>query len=321
MSSLNPEHDRIAPNPTILEPILVERVWGVRSLAPWHEAGTDAPLNKPIGEIWLTADSCVATSGPGKGRTLRELTNADPEAFGDPGKQGFPLLIKLLFPREKLSVQVHPNDLQANKLGMPRGKTECWYVLDAEAGATVAVGFNDPLTTEQIAASIRDGSIESKLRMIPVQIGDMIYVDAGTVHAIGPGMVVLETQQYSDTTYRLWDYGRPRELHVDEGMAVTRSATEAGPVLPQQMDGFSRLVSSPYFAVDRFALDGVENVRLRDTDKLQILVALSDGCSLVLDGDHMFDLPRGKAALLPASGAWYALHSGGHAEVVRILQP
>ena len=322
MSSLNPEHDPIAPEPIVLKPLFVERVWGARSLEPWYvNDDIVGPLPKPIGEVWLTADTCLATSGDGRGKTLRELTAGEPERFGDPQNQGFPLLIKLLFPREKLSVQVHPNDAQAQAEGMPRGKTECWYVLDAEPGAQVAVGFNDPMTTDEVAASIKDGSIESKLRMIPVGIGDMILVDAGTVHAIGPGMVVLETQQYSDTTYRLWDYGRPRELHVEQGMAVTRTDTEAGPVLPEKMKEFTRLASSPYFIVDRFELDGIENVRLRDTDKLQILVALGEGCALILDGDHSFDLPRGQAVLLPAFGAWYSLHSGGRAEVVRILQP
>ena len=321
MSNLNPEHDPIAPEPIVLKPILVERIWGARLLEPWYTGDDGKPFNRPIGEIWLTADTCLATSGDGKGSTLGELTAKQPERFGDPSHQGFPLLIKLLFPHEKLSVQVHPNDDQARTLGMPRGKTECWYVLDAEPGATVAVGFKESLTTEQVAASIKDGSIEGKLRMIPVQIGDMISVDAGTVHAIGAGMVVLETQQYSDTTYRLWDYGRPRELHVEAGMAVTRTDSEAGLVSPQQMDGFTRLVSSPYFIVDRFELNGIENIRLRDTDKLQILVALGDGCGLILDGDHRFDLPRGQAVLLPAAGAWYSLHSGGRAEIVRILQP
>ena len=110
--------------PIILEPILVERIWGVTSLEPWH---TDAaPLPKPIGEIWLTAETCVAANGPNTGQSLADLTALAPSDFGDPAAEGFPLLLKLLFPREKLSVQVHPNNQQAQDLGMPRGKTECW---------------------------------------------------------------------------------------------------------------------------------------------------------------------------------------------------
>ena len=304
--------------PIALRPIPVERIWGAHSLAPWYTGPMPA---QPVGEIWLTADTCVAESGPFAGRSLGDLARSAPEAFGDPRREGFPLLLKLLFPREKLSVQVHPNDEQARAQGMPRGKTECWYVLAAEPGAEVAVGFREPMTNEQVAAAIRDGSIESKLRMIPVRIGDTIFVDAGTVHAIGPGMVVLETQQYSDTTYRLWDYGRPRELHVGAGMAVTRTQTAAGAVRPEQRGHYTRLVSCPYFAVDRFSLDGVENVRLDETEQLQIVVALGDGCALVAEGDQTFDLPRAHAVVLPATGARYDLHSRGAAEVVRILQP
>ncbi len=322
MSNLQPAQGSVPPEPIILKPILVERIWGVRSLAPWYkDDSTKEPLEKPIGEIWLTADTCIAMSGHAKGHTLNELTAADPERFGDPRHEGFPLLIKLLFPREKLSVQVHPNDAQARSLGMPRGKTECWYVLAAEPGAAVAVSFKEQLTTNEIAASIKDGSIEAKLRMIPVQAGDMIFVDANTVHAIGPGMVVLETQQYSDTTYRLWDYGRPRELHVEAGMAVTRTDTEAGLVPPAPMDGFTRLVSSNYFFVDRIDLHGEDAKRLDNTNQLQILVALGEGCRLILDEVRSFDLPRAHAVVLPATGSHYALQSQDDAQVIRILQP
>ncbi len=307
--------------PVALEPVLVERIWGVHSLAPWHAANGDGATEKPIGEIWLTAETCRAATGDSAGQTLAKLTSAAPDAFGDPAHHGFPLLIKLLFPREKLSVQVHPDDAQARDLGMPRGKTECWYVLEAEPGAEVAVGFREPLTTDQVAAAISDGSIEEKLRMIPVKKSDMVFVDAGTVHAIGPGMVVLETQQYSDTTYRLWDYGRPRELHVEAGMAVTRTETQAGLVAPVPMDGFTRLVSSPYFFVDRFTLEDNDPQNLGFPDKLQILIALVDGCSLTAAGASTFTLPRGQAVVLPAGTAAYNLAGPGQAEVVRVLQP
>ncbi len=313
-------------DPVVLEPILVERIWGVSSLAPWHRADGEGRTDKPIGEIWLTAESCPAASLDGERRTLAELTESAPEAFGDPGHHGFPLLIKLLFPREKLSVQVHPDDPQAQALGMPRGKTECWYVLSAEPGAQVAVGFREALTKGEIAAAIENGSIESKLRMLDVKAGDMVFVDAGTVHAIGPGMVVLETQQYSDTTYRLWDYGRPRELHVIAGVAVTRTETQAGLVAPVPMAGFTRLVSSAYFFVDRFTPDGGADAPLGGEGKLQILIALTEGCSVVPAGAAPLKLPRGQAVILPAGDRGYSLRgeaSGGElaAEVVRVLQP
>ncbi len=119
------------PEPVVLVPILVERIWGAASLDPWHPGSKN---DLPVGEIWLTAENCVAESGAAEGKTLADLTAATPEAFGDPRREGFPLLVKLLFPREKLSVQVHPDDAQARALGMPRGKTECWYILDAQPG-------------------------------------------------------------------------------------------------------------------------------------------------------------------------------------------
>ncbi len=304
--------------PVTLAPILVERIWGVDSLAPWHSGGANAS----IGEIWLTAETCVAEAGAGKGHTLAELTAAAPVAFGDPRSEGFPLLIKLLFPREKLSVQVHPDDAQAQALGMPRGKTECWYVLEAQPGAEVAVGFREPLSTEQIAASIQDGSIEGKLRMLPVKAGDMVFVDAGTVHAIGPGMVVLETQQYSDTTYRLWDYGRPRELHVEAGMAVTRTDTKAGLVSGEKHSQFTRLVSSEYFRVDRFELAGGTATALGETGRLQILIALSSGCAAVTEEGVAYPLAYGQAVVLPAVDMAYELLSENEtAQVIRVLQP
>ena len=311
----------VSTAPVVLEPILVERIWGVHSLAPWHATTGEKALAKPIGEIWLTAETCQATGGAGQGQTLSALTAASPEAFGDSRRHGFPLLIKLLFPREKLSVQVHPDDKQAQALGMPRGKTECWYVLSAEPGAQVAVGFREPLTTAQVTAAIHDGSLESRLRMIEVKAGDMVFVDAGTVHAIGPGMVVLETQQYSDTTYRLWDYGRPRELHVEAGMAVTRTTSDAGLVQPEQMGGFTRLVSSPYFLVDRFSLTAGGTQPLRGAEKLQILIALGEGCDLIGNDDAPLPLPRGQAVVLPIATREYSLRADNAVEIVRVLQP
>ncbi len=316
-----PSKTQVAPvvaEPVTLSPVLVERIWGVDSLAPWHSGGENAS----IGEIWLTAESCVAESGAAKGHSLAALTAAAPVAFGDSREEGFPLLIKLLFPREKLSVQVHPNDAQAQALGMPRGKTECWYVLEAQPGAEVAVGFRDPLSTAEIAASIGDGSIESKLRMLPVKAGDMVFVDAGTVHAIGPGMVVLETQQYSDTTYRLWDYGRPRELHVDAGMTVTRTDTKAGLVKSEPHGAFTRLVSSEYFRVDRFSLTGGQEVPLNEGGRLQILIALGNGCAVVAEDGTAYPLAYGQAVVLPADETAYDLLCEDETSaVIRILQP
>lgn len=303
--------------PVALEPIFAERVWGVAELpAPYAQP---AP-GHPVGEVWLTAAECRVRSGAHAGRTLAELAQAYPRAFGADDGAGFPLLIKVLLPREKLSVQVHPDDAGARALGEPRGKTECWYVLEAKPGAEMAVGLKPGVNPEQVRAAIADGSMESLMRMVPVKAGDMVFVDAGTVHAIGPGVVVLETQQYSDITYRLFDYGRPRELHVEQGLAATRTETKAGLVAPQAAAGFTRLVRSEYFVVDRIDLHPGEKFELREADKLQILFAREAGCVLST-ADEQIDVPQGFAVVLPSEGREYALRASAAGEVVRIVKP
>ena len=164
----------------------------------------------------------------------------------------FPLLVKLLFPSDKLSVQVHPDDAHAQAMGQPRGKTECWYVLEAEPGATIALGMKTGATAEVVRAAIAAGTMEEWMEWVPVSVGDMVFVDAGTVHAIGPGVVLLETQQTCDITFRMYDYGRPRELHVEQALGVMKMKTAAGKVAPVKMDGFVRLIEQKYFVVDRY---------------------------------------------------------------------
>ncbi len=300
--------------PILLRPIFSERIWGVESLPDWYP---QPAAGKPVGEAWLTAESCVAEGGRFAGESLAELTKMFPEAFAGGEAAQFPLLIKTLFPKEKLSVQVHPNDAQAQLLGEPRGKTECWYVLSAEPGAVIALGYREAISEEEIRAAIADGTLEEKLRYVPVKTGDMVFVDAGTVHAIGPGVVMLETQEYSDITYRLYDYGRPRELHVDAGLAVSRMDTKAGLIAPTVMDRFTRLVRSEYFVVDRFAAVE-EGVALGMERRMQMLFALGDGTS-VESAAGVMPLKPGSIVVLPAEGMAYELR--GEGDVIRIAQP
>jgi mannose-6-phosphate isomerase len=166
-----------------------------------------------------------------------------------------PLLIKVIFAREKLSVQVHPDDRLAQKYGQPRGKTECWYVLAAEAGAEVAAGLKAGVTLDAVKAGIEDGTLEESLKMLSVRAGDMIYVDAGTVHAIWPGSVLLETQQNCDLTYRMYDYGRGRELHIEKSLEATRLKTKAGKVMPRVLEDRTILVEGEYFCVERIPVE------------------------------------------------------------------
>jgi mannose-6-phosphate isomerase len=227
--------------PFRLKPWFSERPWGKRDLRPWF---ADTGTTELVGEAWLTGPQCVVETGPLAGRTLASVAT---ELGGE-----FPLLVKLLFPADKLSVQVHPDDAQAQAFGETRGKTECWYVLEAEPGAAVALGLRAGVDVAAVKAAVADGSMEKLLEWVPVSVGDMLFVDAGTVHAIGPGVVLLETQQTSDVTYRLYDYGRPRELHLEKGLQVIKTKTAAGKVMPRVMGGFTRLIEQKYFVVDRF---------------------------------------------------------------------
>ncbi|HET9856371.1 MAG TPA: type I phosphomannose isomerase catalytic subunit [Chthoniobacterales bacterium] len=206
----------------------MERIWGGRKLAEFF--GKKLPPNKQIGESWEIVDrpeaQSVVSDGPLKGRTLHELWSQHrQEIFGDvPEAPRFPLLIKLLDAREKLSLQVHPPEKIATKLG-GEPKTECWYVASAESDAELFVGFSQPITREQFEKSLRAGSAADHVHTIRVQPGDAMFLPAGRFHAVGAGNVLIEIQQNSDTTYRVFDWNRvdqstakPRQLHVDQAL-------------------------------------------------------------------------------------------------------
>jgi mannose-6-phosphate isomerase len=165
----------------------IEKPWGRTRLPPMFTP----PPGARVGEIWFEAD------------------------------RSLPLLVKYLFTSEKLSVQVHPDDEQARDHGLPRGKAECWYVLDADADAKIGLGLKHPLARAELRSAALDGSIMAAMDWRPVRAGDFLYVPPGTIHAIGEGISLLEVQQNSDVTYRLYDYGRPRELHLEDGVAVS----------------------------------------------------------------------------------------------------
>jgi len=303
--------------PVSLRPLVVERVWGSQTLPAWLPPPAKGSL---IGEAWLTAGECQIESEASLGRPFAELLAHSPGKFSaNSDAPEFPLLIKLLFPNEKLSVQVHPDDALASSLGQSRGKTECWYVLSADPGASVMVGFAEDLSAKQVRDAIAAGTLEQKLRSISVKAGDMVYVPAGTVHAIGPGMMLLEIQQTSDVTYRLFDYGRLRELHVDQGLAAIKSATGAGIVAPQQMEGFTRLIASPYFVIDRFMVS-TERAPLGKPGQMQILLALDAGCFLECSSGTALPLQPGHAVVLSAEPIVYSLRSAFGCSIIRIAE-
>lgn len=231
---------------TRLETIVVEKPWG----------RTDIPTGfgdfggRRIGEIW----------------------------FANPAGDDAPIMVKFLFTSERLSIQVHPDDEAARAAGYARGKEECWLILDAQPGAELGVGLNRPSSREELHAAALDGSIVDMIDWRPSQTGDFVYNRAGTIHAIGGGLTVVEVQQNVDCTYRLYDYGRPRELHLDAGLKVA----EPGPVRDPRdavVDPRANrmLVSGPHFHVAHLAAP-VDQALLEQATGELTFVPLSAGC-------------------------------------------
>jgi len=286
--------------PLLLIPDFRERVWGARDLSPIYNQEAE---KEPIGEVWVTGEDCQVANGPLAGRALRDLAREygrDLVGEAAPQSDRFPLLIKFLFPREKLSVQVHPDDEAARRAGQPCGKTECWYVLAAEPGARIGLGLKPGVTRGVFERAIGETRAEELLNWIDIHAGELIYVAAGTVHAIGPGSVLVETQQNSDTTYRLYDYGRPRELHVQEGLQAMKETTRAGKVAPAKHGGGLRLVASPSFLVERYrASKPLSFAADQGKSSAQIVVA-TEGAGVVEAAGHEVAFTRGEAVVVPA---------------------
>jgi mannose-6-phosphate isomerase len=306
--------------PFRLAPYFRTRIWGFNDLAPWFDYKTKG---EPIGEVWLTGEMCKAAAGPFAGQTLRDITDHHgPELLGSAlGDGEFPLLIKILFPKEKLSVQVHPDDAMAREYGEPRGKTECWYALDAEPGAAVALGIRPGVTAEQIRSAIRNATLEDLLQMIPVHKHDMLFVDAGTVHAMGPGVVVLETQQTSDLTYRMYDYGRPRELHLEKSLEAMRLKTRAGKVEPRPMNGREILIDEKYFEMEHWPLATGEAPRdlAAPTGAVQIFFVAEGSVRIFADGGEPVSVRSRELAVVPAASTGVRFCVDAPSEVIRIL--
>lgn len=232
----------------------------IREVAkPWGKDVLPAPFTAPsgekIGEIWFEPPADLPS-----------------------------VLVKYIFTSEKLSVQVHPSDDQAYDLGeTDRGKEECWLVIDAEPGATLGVGFQKAIGAEAMRPAALDGSIEGLMTWHPVRAGDFFYIPAGTVHAIGAGVSLIEIQQASDITYRLYDYGRPRELHLDRGIAVARGEAH-DPALRKHIPerGTVELAAGRYFTAHR--LDGTPTAELLATYSGPTLVIPREG-SVAVDGE------------------------------------
>jgi mannose-6-phosphate isomerase len=310
--------------PLLMKPYFDPRPWGVRDLAPIYDFHVH-PGEESIGEVWLTWDNCEIANGPLAGLKLGEACKRYGRALvGESARDAdrYPLLIKFLFPQDKLSVQVHPDDETARKQGEPCGKTECWYVMDAQPHAQIALGLKPGTSREQFEQSIHENRAEELLNWIGLDKGDMIFVEAGTIHTLGGGSVILETQQNSDTTFRLYDYGRPRELHIRQGMEAMKETTGASKVPPEPLgEGHERLIGNKHFVVEKFALEQPKTFRSEPGRSAHNLVVL-DGCAAVEVADNEPILvQRGEAAIIPASIAEYTVRPQWAVELLKSEVP
>lgn len=257
----------------------------MRSLAPIFPEKSNLP--DPIGEAWLTGVDCKVLTGPFAGKTLGQAWREMPTEwrgthFAEPSD--FPLLIKFIFPNDKLSIQVHPDDAYASvheKAAGGRGKTEMWYVVSAQPGARLLAGLKPGVTKEGFRAALADHSLEDLFQSYEVHAGDTFFIPAGMPHTIGPGMVICEVQEYSDLTYRVYDYnridaqGKPRELHVDKALTVmnfaslARAKVETRPLHLHGQKVGEALVDCSYFSTFREHVNGPIHFRMAPSTKEQ----------------------------------------------------
>ena len=273
-----------------LTPQYRERVWGGQRL---HGSTTGTP----IGEAWIAYGESVVSAGSMQGQTLDQLMEgAKTELLGERGVQssqtGFPLLIKLLDCADWLSVQVHPDDEQARQMVGPgeRGKTEAWHMLEAAPDAQILAGVRGGTTQAQLDRAIRGGTVLEVAERHGVAAGDTVFIPAGTLHALGPGLLLYEVQQSSDTTYRVYDWDRPassgRALHLEESVAVTRAELR-GDIRPEsQTQGQGELIASEYFVLSGLHLEsGAEQEADTGGQSFQI-VTVTAGQAEVSSGDE-----------------------------------
>ncbi len=301
----------VAAYPLLLEPQLRELIWGGDALVRRFNKAGDP--HATIGESWECYDTNVVANGALRGRTVAELRetlgsaltgNANPNVL-------FPLLTKLIDARAALSVQVHPPDAYAQTHEhQPFGKTECWHILEADPGASIVLGWNRDTSRAEYLERVKDGSLDELLRHVPVAAGDTFYLPAGTMHAIGAGIVLFEVQQASDLTYRIFDYnrvgpdGKTRELHVEKAADVLDfRQSHAGPLasITYDLDGLRRTtyVADARFTLERVALDARAHGLDLEGQPLVVL-ALGGPVELAVHGERA-TLEPFASALVPAS--------------------
>ncbi len=315
--------------PLVCAPLFVPKVWGGRKLETI--LGKRLPPGERIGESWEVADLPEGTSkiaaGELQGWTLRGAMEEYAEDIAPNADDGrFPLLVKFIDAEEALSVQVHPDEQACRELfPSARSKHECWLVVHAEPGAAVLHGVKPGVTKSMLEAAVGDDGLLEHLRRVPVQAGDVIYIPAGTVHALLPPVVVLEIQQPSDTTFRLYDHGRiaqpskPRRLHIREGLQALRINDNTPPKLSwarQRFDwgSFTLLKSGFPFTIERLELS--RSVIVGATQGAPTVLVVLDGSLVVSAGDGDAALKAGRSCIIPACIGEFHLHPENGASVV-----
>jgi len=317
-----------------LEPFFSPRIWGQRSLAPWYP--DKANLLEPIGEAWLTAFDSRITNGPFAGKTLREAWQAMPVDWRGTrfaSLREFPVLIKFIFPNDKLSIQVHPDDAYARKHEQAaggRGKTEMWHMVCAQPTGQILFGLKPGVDKECFLRALQANTVEDLLEHVPVQTGDTYFVPAGTQHAMAAGLVVCEIQEYSDLTYRVYDFGRvdasgkPRELHIQKAMDVTNfGAARGGKIAPLALhspDANKHLLAAcEYFATERWDCTKTTPIE-SDEREFQLLVTLM-GTGAFYDAEQAYAFRPGEAWFFPANLQTVSLQPNGACSVLRVTVP
>lgn len=292
--------------PLFLDGVLQEKIWGGTKLR--DKFGYDIPSNT-TGELWAISahpnGPATVKNGEFAGKTLDELWEVHRELFGNQEGDVFPLLTKIIDAQNDLSVQVHPDDAYGLANEGELGKTECWYVLAAEPGAEIIFGHN-ARSKEDFRNYIEDGAWDDLLRSVEVKAGDFFYVPSGTVHAIGSGVMVLETQQSSDTTYRLYDYdrrddaGNLRDLHIDQSIEVTtipHQDKQPKPIITNHENGIlTSHVSNEFFTVFEWKINGPVAF---NPEALYTLISVLDGDGELTIADKTYPLTKGDHFILP----------------------
>ena len=301
--------------PIQLLPSVHEKVWGSTDLAPWFDAA-----GKKIGEYWFSGDANQTSLGKTLGELMdihgSALTGSAVKIAESKGSSGrFPILVKFLFTTGDLSVQVHPDDEYGWKHENSPGKTEMWYILRADPGARIALGFKETIGRQALAMALESPTILDLLNWVEAQPGQSYFVKAGTVHALGAGLAVCEIQQNSDITYRLYDYGRPRELHVRKSLAVCDLYPHPGASNLEKTESGSRLAECPYFETELIHFKG-EYLGTGDPSRFQLLV-FTRGKGAI--NGQPFQL--GECWLISASCGPYQVTSSEPVEMLKTFVP